>query len=490
MIGGEKLSITTGCLNRLDQLRQSLPTWLAHSVVDEILIVDWGNKVPLWDELSSVDDRRVRILRAVDRKHWENSRCHNLELRFAAGDLILRLDADHMLKSDFFVKHPIRPGEHVFYAGNWKTVPKEVDDKRNLSGAIFGRAVDLLCANGYNERLFRYGHEDDDFCERLASTGTQRRDIDINTMEHIFHADARRYEHLDIAPKLSKLVTSRERRVSWSVRVANSPEKTYLIHESQEEARKHPWTYRDRLTRWGYREVGDRRFECKVLGYTAPGWRLVESPHQKTWESVPGHFDFDDIYLEAIDRAKAGAHFVELGVLFGRSTIFMAEEIRKSRKPIAFDAVDPFYDMNLWEEYERIAESYYDYPWYRERVMAGSQVGSAHEIVRGTLRDLGLIPYVRVIKALGQDVASSYRDRSLDLVFIDADHTADGTETIIRAFLPKMKVGGLLAGHDYEGRGPDGNILWPGVKVAVQKVFGRDYAVRRCSFAHSVKRVP
>lgn len=45
--------------------------------------------------------------------------------------------------------------------------------------------------------------------------------------------------------------------------------------------------------------------------------------------------------------------------------------------------------------------------------------------------------------------ASSLEGESLDFVFVDADHTYEGCRDDILAWWPKIKPGGLLAGHDY-----------------------------------------
>jgi hypothetical protein len=52
------------------------------------------------------------------------------------------------------------------------------------------------------------------------------------------------------------------------------------------------------------------------------------------------------------------------------------------------------------------------------------------------------------------------------LVFIDADHTYESITSDIQSWLPKVKVGGIISGHDYNH---------PPVKQAVHEllnVFG------------------
>lgn len=56
--------------------------------------------------------------------------------------------------------------------------------------------------------------------------------------------------------------------------------------------------------------------------------------------------------------------------------------------------------------------------------------------------------------------ASKIRDHSLDLVFIDADHSYESVFADIVAWRPKVRVGGILCGHDYGGK-------FDGVKKAV-----------------------
>ena len=58
-------------------------------------------------------------------------------------------------------------------------------------------------------------------------------------------------------------------------------------------------------------------------------------------------------------------------------------------------------------------------------------------------------------------VAKEIPDNSLDLVFIDADHSYGAVKKDIIAYAPKLKEGGLLTGHDID---------YPGVNKAVNEL--------------------
>lgn len=46
--------------------------------------------------------------------------------------------------------------------------------------------------------------------------------------------------------------------------------------------------------------------------------------------------------------------------------------------------------------------------------------------------------------------ATKVKDSSLDLVFIDADHSAEGVTRDLNAWVPKVKQGGFITGHDID----------------------------------------
>lgn len=81
----------------------------------------------------------------------------------------------------------------------------------------------------------------------------------------------------------------------------------------------------------------------------------------------------------------------------------------------------------------------------------------------------------------------------LDLVFIDANHEYTQVKQDILAWLPKVREGGILAGHDYAPEIP----MFSGVKRAVDEIFdkkimlGKDRLwIHRKGFAKEGTRTP
>jgi len=128
-------------------------------------------------------------------------------------------------------------------------------------------------------------------------------------------------------------------------------------------------------------------------------------------------FDFQDIYRDAVINAKDNSRFVEVGAYKGKSSVYMAVEIINSGKKINFDCIDNWSLADTREEFiKNIAK------------------------VRG---------YINVIDMISWDAAELYDSNSIDFCFIDGAHDYESVKKDIIAFLPKMKKGGLITGHDY-----------------------------------------
>lgn len=78
--------------------------------------------------------------------------------------------------------------------------------------------------------------------------------------------------------------------------------------------------------------------------------------------------------------------------------------------------------------------------------------------------------YRRRLFASGSvEQAEHWTDHSMDFVFLDADHFYESVRADLHAWWPKVHPSGVLAGHDYNGRG-DRRKGW-GVKQAVDEFF-------------------
>lgn len=58
-------------------------------------------------------------------------------------------------------------------------------------------------------------------------------------------------------------------------------------------------------------------------------------------------------------------------------------------------------------------------------------------------------PNIIKMKGMSVDMARNFEDETLDLIYIDADHREPAIRADLSAWVPKVKKGGFVAGHDY-----------------------------------------
>tara|TARA_R110002167_G_scaffold338024_1_gene545583 strand:+ start:1723 stop:2364 length:642 start_codon:yes stop_codon:yes gene_type:complete len=74
--------------------------------------------------------------------------------------------------------------------------------------------------------------------------------------------------------------------------------------------------------------------------------------------------------------------------------------------------------------------------------------------------------------------SEQFQDCSLDFVYIDASHDYDNVKRDLEIWLPKIKLGGIIAGHDYYVRQPG---YYPGISGP----FGQLPPERSCIPGHA-----
>ena len=134
---------------------------------------------------------------------------------------------------------------------------------------------------------------------------------------------------------------------------------------------------------------------------------------QKSGQSIGKPLNYAPWYREIAERLPDGAVVVEVGVYKGRSADYLVDRMREAKKTFAIHLVDV---MTL--------------PFVMKHVTKLRKTCAFHPC--------------ESVKA-----AARFANHSVDFVWIDADHSYDGVCADIAAWLPKVKPGGVIAGHDY-----------------------------------------
>ena len=156
-------------------------------------------------------------------------------------------------------------------------------------------------------------------------------------------------------------------------------------------------------------------------------------------ENIIGWFTWPRLYKDMAETLSDGATVVEVGTYEGKSFAYLMCEMVNTGKRFKITGVDSFTFMG--ENGKPILENFIEHM----------------KPVEGM--------YDTIISQ-SWDAARLFKDESIDFVFLDADHVYESIKRDIQAWLPKVKKGGVIAGHDYCD-------VHPGVIQAVDEIFGK-----------------
>lgn len=159
------------------------------------------------------------------------------------------------------------------------------------------------------------------------------------------------------------------------------------------------------------------------------------------WDKIGGYFDYEALYARLARELPAGGVFVEVGSLYGRSMAYMGQTLRQLGKHIHLHCVDNGTGID-------------------DTAPPGWHIAT----LRANLKAAGVAATVHCGDSV--DMAMSFPLASVDIVFLDADHSYEAVIADILAWMPRVKPGGLLCGHDYH------HPHYPGVKRAVTEYSG------------------
>lgn len=148
--------------------------------------------------------------------------------------------------------------------------------------------------------------------------------------------------------------------------------------------------------------------------------------------------NFHSFYEEIARWIPDGGTWVEIGVYWGESFRWGTVACLNEGKTVRMVGVDAFPDA--WHHNGTPMETMF------HNHMA--PLARHYETIRGG----------------SSESARFFDDGSVDFVFIDANHTYDFVKADVLAWLPKIKPGGIIAGHDYNAPHE--------VERAVNEIFG------------------
>jgi predicted O-methyltransferase YrrM len=86
---------------------------------------------------------------------------------------------------------------------------------------------------------------------------------------------------------------------------------------------------------------------------------------------------------------------------------------------------------------------------------------------------------VKLIKMKSSEASKLYDDEYFDWIYIDADHTYESVLEDIKMWLPKLKKGGVISGHDFDPSDDNLNFSLYGVEKAVKEIFGDNFKLTK-----------
>jgi predicted O-methyltransferase YrrM len=182
---------------------------------------------------------------------------------------------------------------------------------------------------------------------------------------------------------------------------------------------------------------------------------------------IYGYFSHEQglLYAELASRIQNG-NFVEIGVHQGLSMSYILKACRENGSQI--------YAVDIWRMSKDFAHNVIPGPGFEiashawERGVDIDSEGRIRDIsgvFKSNIKEMGFEDIVKCMQMPSVEASKEFSNGFFDLVFIDAGHSFEQVQADIKAWLPKVKKGGIIAGHDY-------SVDWPGVIQAVNEKFG------------------
>jgi hypothetical protein len=175
--------------------------------------------------------------------------------------------------------------------------------------------------------------------------------------------------------------------------------------------------------------------------------------------AIDGWCDFRSLYTRIAEALPEGARIAEVGSWQGQSIVWLCQRIQDLGKAVAVHCVDTWAGEQNQPEHIAIVEAH---------------GGSVLAQFKDNIRAAGVEDMITLHVGDSAERAADFEDASLDFIFIDAAHDYESVRKDLAAWFPKLKRGGIFAGHDYP---------WHEVERAV-----KEHAADHGYFVHQVGR--
>ena len=122
--------------------------------------------------------------------------------------------------------------------------------------------------------------------------------------------------------------------------------------------------------------------------------------------------------------------------MLGASAEVGVAEGRYSQEILSW-GVPKLYMIDAWQTQNLYGDASFSQDWHNKN----------YEEAKERVRDFG--NKAIFLKGLSVEMANKISDKSLCFVYLDACHTYDAVLEDLKSYLPKLKKGGIMAGHDF-----------------------------------------
>jgi Methyltransferase domain len=195
-----------------------------------------------------------------------------------------------------------------------------------------------------------------------------------------------------------------------------------------------------------------RRTPKRVRRLRRASYRLYNTRYRRTYTHTLAYVPARDELPAVLRSRRLLGRGVEVGVKLGKFSDFLLARWPGEK----LISVDPWLAAGPddYVDHANVSQDEHERS-YRETCQRLAKYGDRSEIWRQT----------------SLQAADQIEDGTLDFVYLDARHDYESVKEDLEAWFPKVRAGGIVAGHDYaDGSFPSGDF---GVKRAVDEFFAR-----------------